>query len=722
MSDSANVVRLDPDVQRHVRARIARLPAVAHAFYEEGVKALSELLVNYFEAVDDAMFERADQAQNNHEQNMYFDSMREVRIQRKSIEGRFVAVIEEAFARLAGHDNRDQMSESGELSAEALSLVQSEDLEQLVAMEDMVDKASYQLAGVLKELSAGLNQCVPIPVSAQKNPFGPNVVSVAAMSQIKRLDVEVKAKLLLFKLFENCVVANLPSVYRRLFAVLAEKGIEFDHTLIEAAVSLGSKPAEEEEVRETSSEQLIELLSLIQTLPSTIEASEEIDVVAELEKAQSRKKDELVLGSLEAETINLVQMLFKFVLENEELNVHTKEFFCRLQIPFVKLALMDSSFLAKPKHPARMLINELAQASLQWSCSQSTNQISKDPVYRVLKRTVDKIVLQFESNTEIFQETLQDFTAFMEKEARRAAVLEKRIIDAEAGKARAEEARAKIALEVKQHTEGRTLPAGVRTLIEGPWSNVLFVVGLKYGYGSTEWCDQVKVMVDLVHSVQPCKTKAARERLVILVPGLIANLRSGLDSISYNPFEVSELFKELEEVHLLRMRSELLPGEAEKPVEQTSEKQVGIADKNKETQIAEEHFSASKNEAGTVAKAIAEPQAKEKVNDPHLQAVSGFSQGTWFGFSKEIIEEEHQENMTGDLLRCRLAAIIKQTGKYIFVNRSGMKVAERTQTELAEALKAGQLKPLDNTQLFDRALENVVSGLRKPSSMGNLNA
>ncbi len=65
------------------------------------------------------------------------------------------------------------------------------------------------------------------------------------------------------------------------------------------------------------------------------------------------------------------------------------------------------------------------------------------------------------------------------------------------------------------------------------------------------------------------------------------------------------------------------------------------------------------------------------------------------------------------MTRCRLAAFIRPTGKYIFVNRNGMKVAEKTQQELAQALQRGHVRPLDNSMLFDRALETVVSSLRK---------
>jgi hypothetical protein len=63
--------------------------------------------------------------------------------------------------------------------------------------------------------------------------------------------------------------------------------------------------------------------------------------------------------------------------------------------------------------------------------------------------------------------------------------------------------------------------------------------------------------------------------------------------------------------------------------------------------------------------------------------------------------------------RCKLAAIISFSGKYIFVNRNGVKVAELSGHELAQCFDRGQVNLLDENQLFDRALESVIGNLRQ---------
>ena len=80
--------------------------------------------------------------------------------------------------------------------------------------------------------------------------------------------------------------------------------------------------------------------------------------------------------------------------------------------------------------------------------------------------------------------------------------------------------------------------------------------------------------------------------------------------------------------------------------------------------------------------------------------------GNWVNFSRE----------ESTPFRCKLVAILKPAGQYIFVNRNGVKVEERVRIDLAAMLHTGELEILDDGQLFDRALESVIVGLRQSNS------
>ncbi|MFU8816155.1 MAG: DUF1631 family protein, partial [Pseudomonadales bacterium] len=69
-------------------------------------------------------------------------------------------------------------------------------------------------------------------------------------------------------------------------------------------------------------------------------------------------------------------------------------------------------------------------------------------------------------------------------------------------------------------------------------------------------------------------------------------------------------------------------------------------------------------------------------------------------------------------MRCKLATVLEPGSRYVFVNRRGMKVAEETRPGLARALQDGKLAILNDTQVFDRALEAVIGNLRQVQSQG----
>jgi len=119
-------------------------------------------------------------------------------------------------------------------------------------------------------------------------------------------------------------------------------------------------------------------------------------------------------------------------------------------------------------------------------------------------------------------------------------------------------------------------------------------------------------------------------------------------------------------------------------------------------------------EVSTVSQAVGEVvTVDETVSKPvqadpqHLALVNNITQGTWFEMQGEA----------GEKYRCRLAAIIRSVGKYIFVNRSGMKVAEESRESLAIALQTKRLTILDDGMLFDRALEAVIGTLREQRTL-----
>ena len=95
-SDPKKVVHLNVERNSAGNSQVvlARLPAAMHTLRDKARQQLQLFLRELFDKVDDAMFELADKANNNHDQNIFFDSMREVRIRRRAMEASFFRSID----------------------------------------------------------------------------------------------------------------------------------------------------------------------------------------------------------------------------------------------------------------------------------------------------------------------------------------------------------------------------------------------------------------------------------------------------------------------------------------------------------------------------------------------------------------------------------------------------------------------------------------------------
>ena len=773
---------------------LTRLPAAMHSLRDKTRQQLQIRLHELFDKADDALFELADQSQSNQEQNLYFDSMREVRLRRRTMEAVFFRRIDIAFAQLLDPQaHREEGGVHEQVSADDLSLIQHDELEELVATEGMVNKANAEFAEPIQHLTMRIDHLVPVKVYQRNNPVGADVICHAFTEAAKSSRIDVKAKLVLFKLFDKLVMNHLGDLYQSLNQQLIEANIlpsltrargiqKSPSTGTDASYGRGAgadtaqpssvhhQDAQDNEVLHT----LRDLLgradhgSAARASVDSGEALQTDDLVKLLSRAQQRAPAPVASGTqtvnvrallhslmgaqsshginqVDEDVINLVSMMFEFILDDRNLAAPMKALLGRLQIPMVKVAIADKSFFSKGGHPARRLLNEMANAALGWQERPEDDRQKADHLYTKMESVVQTILSDFEADLGIFDRLLLDFRAFLEKDKRRAQILEQRTLDAEDGKARSERARAEVNTALDRITSNTQMPAEAEQLLREAWANVMFITCLKEGTDSDAWRDVCETAQRLVWSVSAPMNNDNRKALLRLVPRLLPKLRTGLESISFNPYSMTQLFKGLETLHLERLRTQAAPIKTAVEPEQAKAAPVDTEAKvvQAEAEPAEKAPVPERTAAATLVEAaeaaetaepaqaltekapisrapsapepaltapevVAAPPAEPveitlEEGDQHLALVSNLTHGSWF----EMLDEG------GQGYRCRLAAIIKSTGKYIFVNRSGMKVAEETREGLALALKKGRLRILDDSMLFDRALEAVIGTLRE---------
>jgi hypothetical protein len=762
MKTDAKVVHLNKvTAELSPTSPVGRLPVALIQVRDNAAQRLKLALQALFDNADDTLFDMADRATSNAEQNAFFEAMRDLRLKRKNIEQGFLRNVLASFATL----NQYEIGKARPLDAlsfDSLSLVQNDELEESVAIGVMVAKVMNRASMALGHLTTRLNAMVSKKLDDKSNPLGPAVLCEQFLEACSSLGVEIRVKLIILKLFEKYVLADLDQLYAEANQALTAAGVlpELKSTPLPRNPGRAAAPARvagaespqldggehmnegvqevfgalqgllsqargslvprrsapSADARPISSGDLMRLLSHMQQR-APVQPSDEFDLREQLEQLLSRASAKSgkarVVGEVDEDVINLVSMLFEFILDDRSLPDSLKALIGRLQIPMLKVAVLDKTFFSRGSHPARRLLNEIASAALGWGEQDDTQ---RDSLYQKIDSVVQRLLNDFVDDPLIFSELLAEFLAFSGDERRRSELLEQRTRDAEEGSAKAELARRQVEQALNERLLGKKLPEVVVRLLQEGWSKVLMLSCLKHGAESAQWQAALATMDDLIWSVAPHDDPQARVRLLELVPGMLKALREGMAGAAFDPFVSSTFFNQLEALHMQafqRFRRDL--GDTEKPVASDTEAQpptalaeAGIEVPLLELPPAEEPEAPAMVEVVEEIILLAPGESREAEvcladDDEALLRVDNLRVGSWVEFQED---EEHK-------LRCKLAAVIKPTGKFIFVNRTGMKVLEKTRMGLAVEFRHNAIRLLDDALLFDRALESVIGNLRR---------
>lgn len=657
------------------------------------VRTLVPALQEMFAAADDSLFKMAERAANNAEQSQLFEAMRSLRLKRKEIERSF---IQQSALNVMQLGKAPSLTRTpAEFTDKPLSLLENDELEQAVAFDAMQSKVLGLHAQEVCKLTLRLTAISHQRLVDEQNPFGPNALCQSIAHATQALGFNIELKLVLFKLFEQHVLGQSAQLFEQANGLLVEAGILPNLTAQPPKAHANSNPSTSEPTHNAFSV-LQELLSQARPAqaPRTGVPIAEADLLRLLshlqQHAPSQASDlgqqvnqlvgrlnaktgaERVVEQNDADVINLVSMLFEFILDDRTLPDALNALIGRLQIPILKVALLDKSFFTHSNHPARRLLNEMACAALGMGGQVEPQH---DSIYLAIEHVVQRVLAEFVDDVSLFDELLTYFVNVTQAQRRRSALLEQRLRDAELGRAKAEHARLAVAALLEECLANYRVSAGKRAFIEQGLSRVLTLSFLKHGQDSADFAAHQGLLTALLDTEQPDAP-------------LLKALISALDQAGVAAFTRRELLE------LLAQADDAIPVCVDECRAQVIEPNLPEAE-------PAPSFDAA-------VSALPEPIAATELDEPTLSAEAlAWAQNLRVGSWVEVLQEPSSK------LRCKLAAIVKVTGRYVFVNRSGIKVLEHTEQSLAQAYAKDQVRLLDDALLFDRALESVIDNLRQ---------
>ena len=404
--------------------------------------------------------------------------------------------------------------------------------------------------------------------------------------------------------------------------------------------------------------------------------------------------DRVGMAAPDEDTIDLVGMLFEYILRDRNLPAQMQAVLGRLQIPYLKVALLDKHLFAQKAHPARQLLDVMAQASMGWSEESDRDRRLQDKVTEI----VERILKDFDEDLDIFDSARVDFQAFLESNKKRAELAEQRAAEATRGREKLHAARRTAAREVLKRVENRNLPEIVHNVLTRPWANFLVLTLLRQGEESNEWRQALRFADEFAWSAEPKHSDVEKTRLRNILPVLEKSLRHGLATVAYHENDVKQLMQELNVFY----RGVLAVADSA-PVIAAAESAAPLEVVGKAAATAAALDSPVEEEIQLRAEDARAPQVLVGDEDECLKQAKDMKVGMWIEFT----------DATGAKERAKLSWISPISAKYLFVNRKGLKVSDMTAPQLAVQIKEGNAVVLEEVPLFDRALDAIVERLKQ---------
>jgi hypothetical protein len=712
-----------------------------------------QLLAHMFSAVDDLFYDLSKRASSNNEANLYFEAMREIRINREGTAKRFLHQVGLSFSDLLDRDRFGTDARKEQAPQVNLSIVEGDELEVDLARTTMISSARSLYQEELHELCARLDHLLlQVRVDETTNPLDPEQLTDAFIDACQeQLHINIKAKLIVFKLFEKHLLKQLGHIYNDANQVLMDAGIlpkvpksiqperhgrgQAGHLDEPASHSglhqspLGFNPVATQAAFAMSQDAISVLLAAARQAashrqtqglapaincfiytnnPGPLMASSELahlltnnqkaveeklaqeaprnligDIVTDL-LASNDPTQPHSLAQADEDVINLVALFFDQILEDEQLPTAVQSLICRLQIPVLKVAIKDRRFFDDAEHPARQLINGLTAAGLELDDSKP---LDRDPIYKKMLEVVQQINHQYTQDDSIFQQALTGLTELIEREKHKTSLVEQRTVQAEEGQYRMLQARLMAQNLVYEKIKDQALPDDISEFLCCQWLQVLIFIQLRHGQDSAEWMSAEQTVIDLVWLSHDHPDQRSQQRRERMLPELLDRIDQGLEAVMTELDQRNRLVDELETT-LKSVSSHSIAADAFHT----------LSDEQKEELGRGEDRQKSWSEMSAIERQMAR---HEEVYNQFYLAAKDMPLGTWILYRDET---------SGRLLRCKLSAKI-DSDSYLFVNRLGFKVLEKSRKRLALDLQNQRARVLDARPFFDRVMTLLVGQL-----------
>jgi len=700
-------------------------------------KELNTILADIFDESDDLLFNTAENATSSSEQNEFFDIMRMLRKDRAQIIKSFIHKVQNRIS-------ASELVQKDEFNADELSLVSQDEMEEMVAISSISNRSDNIHAEAISHLQARIEHLtLKTRHGFDKTALLPKNFCEDFLSATSHVELNMNAKLIFLKVFGKYIDKALTAIYNtinyrfieadilpsiKVTAPTQEKSRSTTQTVNDNFYSFSSTEYQTPDYSESAvgghNIQNIIQNYIRSSIPDTAitkineqnfyERSHVVDALSNLQTQFSQSTQpvnfDLIKRALlnniksgsggmitkqvnhvDEKTIEIIELLFDEILQDENLTNATKTLILRLQIPTVKVAMLDPQFFNNPHHPARNFLNLLSHVGI--GITEDSDQLLAG-----IEVIVDTLLNEYEQDSVSFQKAFDALNNLINKEydncQKKEQHTQKHILR--------DHARKIVLAELQRLARGKNIGKKNEPLVLKLWPTQMYHVYLNYGKDSDEWNESVSSLKLIIDSIQTPTTQKELQQLVNRQDDILTLIEDKLNlskqdnkAINLAIYTLSETFLEL--INL---------ADIEDPEENSFASfamNTFAGDFNDIKEINQPDIAAN-NEESLLPELDEDATAVIDKREQLQLLPNDVKPGLWF----ELFDGDDKPKR-----RLKLSVIIMEEAQLIFVNRQGVKILEKNAADFASELETEQSKIIADHSVFDQALNNVISVLSK---------
>lgn len=374
----------------------------------------------------------------------------------------------------------------------------------------------------------------------------------------------------------------------------------------------------------------------------------------------------------DSNSIRLVELIFKYIDSDVGIRSLLRTLLLKLQVPVLKTVLKDNNVFKNNTDPLRLLLNQMSLVPIGFS--DNLNQNHKYIVK--LNEIVTLIIKHTTYNRNFYQKQLDELNTFVEKMHKRFNLIQKRIKEKEVGLEKITQIKEKVNQILEQKMHKKHMPIIIRDLFLGVWKNVLVLEFLRHPEKSRACQSKVEFIDLILNNINKDEIDRGLVKEIVNLYG------EGLSLVAFNSKDLK-----VKENELMYVLNKKLKSEAE------SEPMSNRHDDSSKLILYKKNESAPPLQV----------DKKSHKKDYYDEMVKSIKVGTWLEFSEE----------SNTKIRAKVSWISPITNNFLLVNSDGVRLADKSPTEIADTFRNKKCNELQTIPLFDRALLKIAKDLNE---------